>query len=217
MPFWLSLTDEGVNIHHEAHPARLGFERMRQRSIAELIFLLLNKTSPPARRLPNCPRMPPSEATLSRLHAEHALSVYRFAWSVTKDEMMARDVVQELFLKLARDVDAVAKARSERAVIFTMVRNLALDALRRRAREEKALQTWGQELPGWFEPAADHETLTAALAELPEEQRSVVHLHVWEDMAFREIGELLGQPTQTIASRYRYALEKLRAHKHTLV
>ena len=66
--------------------------------------------------------MPPSEATLTRLHAEHALGAYRFAWSVTKDEMMARDVVQDLFLKLARDVDAVAKARSERAVIFTMVR-----------------------------------------------------------------------------------------------
>jgi RNA polymerase sigma-70 factor (ECF subfamily) len=97
------------------------------------------------------------------------------------------------------------------------VRNLALDALRRRAREEKALSHWEEQTPTWFEPAADHETLIAALAELPEEQRSVVHLHVWEDMAFREIGELLGQPTQTIASRYRYALEKLRAHKHTLV
>ena len=47
--------------------------------------------------------------------------------------MMARDVVQELFLKLARDVDAVKNARSERAVIFTMVRNLSLDLLRRYA------------------------------------------------------------------------------------
>ena len=160
--------------------------------------------------------MPPSEATLSRLHADHAVSVYRFAWSVTKDEGLAQEVVQELFLKLARDADAVTTARSERAVIFTMARNLSLDALRHRTREEKALKGWEQELPGWFEPAADHEALIAALVELPEEQRSVVHLHVWEDMTFREIGELLGQPTQTIASRYRYALEKLRAHKHTL-
>lgn len=161
--------------------------------------------------------MPPSETTLSRLHAEHAANVYRFAWSVTKDETLAQDVVQELFLKLARDGDAVTNARSERAVIFTIARNLSLDALRRRSREEKALSAWEQELPGWFEPAVDHQALIAALAELPEEQRSVVHLHVWEDMTFRAIGELLGQPTQTIASRYRYALEKLRVHKHTLV
>lgn len=161
--------------------------------------------------------MPPSEATLTRLHAEHALGAYRFAWSVTKDEMMARDVVQELFLKLARDVDAVTKARSERAVIFTMVRNLALDALRCRAREEKALSQWEEQTPTWFEPAADHEMLITALAELPEEQRSVVHLHVWEELSFREIGKLLSLPTQTVASRYRYALEKLRTHKLTLV
>lgn len=161
--------------------------------------------------------MPPSEATLSRLHTDHAVSVYRFAWSVTKDEGLAQEVVQELFLKLARDADAVTTARSERAVIFTMARNLSLDALRRRQREEKALEAWERELPGWFAPAADHESLIAALAELPEEQRSVVHLHVWEELSFREIGELLALPTQTIASRYRYALEKLRAHKHTLV
>jgi DNA-directed RNA polymerase specialized sigma24 family protein len=50
--------------------------------------------------------MPPSEATLSRLHADHAVSAYRFAWSVTKDEGLAQEVVQELFLKLARDADA---------------------------------------------------------------------------------------------------------------
>jgi DNA-directed RNA polymerase specialized sigma24 family protein len=98
--------------------------------------------------------MPPSEATLTRLHADHAVSVYRFAWSVTKDEGLAQEVVQELFLKLARDAEAVMTARSERAVIFTMVRNLSLDALRRRQREEKALEAWEQELPGWFEPEA---------------------------------------------------------------
>ena len=53
MPFWLSLTDDGLYVHHEAHPALLGFERMRQRSIAELFFLLLNKTGHLERRLPN--------------------------------------------------------------------------------------------------------------------------------------------------------------------
>ncbi len=162
--------------------------------------------------------MPPSEATLSRLHADHAVSVYRFAWSVTKDESLAQEVVQELFLKLARDAEVITTARSERAMIFTMTRNLALDALRQRQRQEKALEAWEQEQPpDWFEPAADHEALIAALAALPEDQRSVVHLHVWEDMTFREIGELLGLPTQTIASRYRYALDKLRAQSPALV
>ncbi|WP_395746451.1 RNA polymerase sigma factor [Prosthecobacter sp.] len=167
--------------------------------------------------------MPPSEETLTRLHADYAVSAYRFAWSVTKDELLAQEVVQELFLKLARDAAVVAQAESERAVIFTLTRNLALDALRRRSSRQEAMERFAEELPGWFVPSADAEAeetraqITAALAALPEEQRSVIHLHVWEELGFREIGELLGLPTQTVASRYRYGLEKLRAQKHTLV
>lgn len=167
--------------------------------------------------------MPPTEATLARLHADYAVSAYRFAWSVTKDESLAQEVVQELFLKLARDVAVITTAQSERAVIFTLTRNLALDALRRRSTREDVLERFADESPGWFLPAADAEAeetraqITAALAALPEEQRSVIHLHVWEELGFREIGELLDLPTQTVASRYRYGLEKLRAQKHTLV
>ncbi|HEY1049384.1 MAG TPA: RNA polymerase sigma factor [Prosthecobacter sp.] len=160
--------------------------------------------------------MPPSEATLIRLHAEHATGVFRFAWSVTKDESLAQEVVQDLFLKLARDGSLIADAQSERAVIFTLTRNLALDALRRHARQVKAMQRLADELPEWFLPAShgnvdESRLITSTLAELPEEQRSVIHLHVWEELSFREIGELLGAPTQTIASRYRYGLEKLRS------
>ncbi|MDZ4401456.1 RNA polymerase sigma factor [Prosthecobacter sp.] len=166
--------------------------------------------------------MPSTEATLIRLHADYAISAYQFAWSVTKDEPLAQDVVQGLFLKLARDADAITSAQSERAMIFTLVRNLALDALRRRSTREKALDRWAEELPEWFEPHADAPTedqrllLTAALAALPEDQRSVIHLHLWEELSFREIGELLDLRTQTIASRYRYGLEKLRTQKHIL-
>jgi RNA polymerase sigma-70 factor (ECF subfamily) len=147
--------------------------------------------------------MPPTEDTLARLHAEHALSVYRFAWSITRDELLAQDVVQELFLKLARGQASLAQAQSERALLFTLTRKL--DALQ-------------QQTPRWFQPADTEsgEQLAHALAALPEEQRSVVHLHVWEDLSFREIAELLSAPLQTIASRYRYALEKLRQHQPAL-
>ncbi len=163
--------------------------------------------------------MPPTEATLIRLHADYAVCAYHFAWSVTKNESLAQEVVQELFLKLARNAAAITTAQSERAVIFTLTRNLALDALRRRTTRERAMHRLADEVPGWFLPTAhaDAEEITVALAALPEEQRSVIHLHVWEELSFREIGELLHLPTQTVASRYRYGLEKLRTQKHLLV
>ena len=114
--------------------------------------------------------MPPSETTLIRLHDDYAVSMYRFAWSVTKDESLAQEVVQELFLKLARDASAITVAESERAVIFTITRNLALDALRRRSTRENALQRLAEEYPDWFAPTSDPDSedtrqqLTAALA-----------------------------------------------------
>lgn len=160
--------------------------------------------------------MPPTAAELTRLHAAHAEPAYRFAWSITRDESLAQDVVQELFLKLARDASPLLQARSERAMLLTITRHIALDLLRRRQSGDSIQERWAKELPEWFEPADNEDSIerqqhiTAALAALPEEQRSAIHLHVWECLSFREIGEMEHLPTQTIASRYRYALAKLR-------
>ncbi|HXI51758.1 MAG TPA: sigma factor-like helix-turn-helix DNA-binding protein, partial [Candidatus Saccharimonadales bacterium] len=52
--------------------------------------------------------------------------------------------------------------------------------------------------------------LAEALAELPTEQRAVVHLKLWEGLTFEAIAEALGLPLNTAASRYRYAIDKLR-------
>jgi RNA polymerase sigma-70 factor, ECF subfamily len=48
------------------------------------------------------------------------------------------------------------------------------------------------------------------LGELPEDQREVIVMHVWAELTFSEIGELLGVSSNTVASRYRYAMAKLR-------
>jgi RNA polymerase sigma-70 factor (ECF subfamily) len=52
--------------------------------------------------------------------------------------------------------------------------------------------------------------LTTALAELPEEQRAVVHLKLWEGRTFEQIADALSISPNTAASRYRYGLDKLR-------
>jgi RNA polymerase sigma-70 factor (ECF subfamily) len=67
-----------------------------------------------------------------------------------------------------------------------------------------------------FAPAGDpdekvfREDLAAALGELPEEQRAVVHLKLWEGLTFEQIAGALEIPLNTAASRYRYGLDKLR-------
>ena len=52
--------------------------------------------------------------------------------------------------------------------------------------------------------------LSDALAELPPDQRAVVHLRLWEGLKFEEIAELLSTSLNTTTSRYRYGIDKLR-------
>ena len=56
----------------------------------------------------------------------------------------------------------------------------------------------------------ERHAIEVALAELPEEQRSAVHLRIWEDLTFEEIASVTGVSKGTAVSRYRYGLEKLR-------
>ncbi len=53
--------------------------------------------------------------------------------------------------------------------------------------------------------------LNDALAELPYEQREVVVLHLQADMKFRDIAKSQGVTINTVQSRYRYGLDKLRS------
>ena len=66
----------------------------------------------------------------------------------------------------------------------------------------------------WFEPPhrdfAAELNLRHALWELPEDQREVTILHIWGELTFAQIAEVLSISLNTAASRYRYALAKLR-------
>ncbi len=156
--------------------------------------------------------MPPIE--LARLYDTHAAGLYRLLLRLAGSEADARDLLQDLFVKLARQGTGQNCAH-ERGYLFCLARNLAIDWLRRRqtaARVDDRLRSEALEVtPPNYSSERDDELLIAALDALPVEQRVVVHLRIWEEMTFEELGQALEIPPNTAASRYRYALEKLRA------
>ena len=157
-----------------------------------------------------------SLAELERLYDEHAGPLYAFLLSLTRDEADARDLLQELFVKLARQPGLLAGIRDERAFLLRLAHNAAIDLIRRRGSREKTRDQFAAEAGSIFAPAAspDEQTfraaLAAALAELPPEQRAVVHLKLWEGLTFEQIAEALDLHLNTAASRYRYGIDKLR-------
>ena len=152
---------------------------------------------------------------LERAYADHAGSVYAFALSLTRAEGDAREVLQEVFVKLAR-VAGSAQIHDVRTYLLGITHRCVIDQHRRDGARQRAAKRMTAESPDWFAPTHDADTtafrqaLTASLADLPVDQRAVVHLKLWEGRTFAEIAAMLGIPPNTAASRYRYGLEKLR-------
>ena len=149
------------------------------------------------------------------LYDEHAASIFGFVLSLTRSEPDTRDVLQELFLKLASRPEQLAAVRQPRAWLLRLAHNLAIDTMRRRAGHDHASERAAAEPAPLFAPAPNPDeasyrhALATALAELPAEQRTVVHLKLWEDLTFAEIADALDIPPNTAASRYRYGIDKL--------
>jgi len=153
---------------------------------------------------------------LARLYDEQAQGLYAFLLNFTRNEADTRDLLQEVFTKLAREPGLLKGVRNQRAFLLRLAHNAAIDLIRRRGTREKAHERAATDAEEIFAPAADpdeqgfRDALAAALAEVPAEQRVVVHLKLWEGLTFEEISELLEIPLNTAASRYRYALDKLK-------
>lgn len=125
----------------------------------------------------------------------------------------AEDALQEVFVTVARKRATVAGARHLKSYLFRLARNTALNRIkkskRRQEREEKATE-WLILDSGSEQGDERTHRLGAALAALPEKQRTVVVLKFFRDKTFREVGELLDISENTAASRYRYAMTKLK-------
>ena len=153
---------------------------------------------------------------LEVLYDEHAPALFRFLVRLTGDEAAVKDILQEIFIRLAREPDLLRGVHAPRSFLFRMAHRLAIDHARREETQSRYAQRAHDEGEIVSEPAsADFDgdwrrnKLGGALAALPAEQRAVVALKVWEGLTFAEIGEALEISPDTAASRYRYALDKL--------
>jgi RNA polymerase sigma-70 factor (ECF subfamily) len=159
---------------------------------------------------------------IERLYDGHAQPLYAFLLSLTRAEADTRDLLQEIFVKLACEPRLLDGVRDERAFLIRLAHNAAVDLIRRRGARERTKENFAAETISMFAPANDpdekvfREELAVALNELPEEQRSVVHLKLWAGLTFEEIAGALVIPPNTAASRYRYGIDKLRGRLRPL-
>jgi RNA polymerase sigma factor (sigma-70 family) len=145
----------------------------------------------------------------------HGPAMLLLARQLVPSRADAEDVVQDAFVRFW---PARQRANDPVAYLFACVRTSALDrrraSTRRGRREVAAARPEAAPAAPLFEAAAEHAErramIEAAIAQLPEPQREVLVMKIWAKLSFPQIAAALAIPADTAASRYRYALAKLR-------
>jgi len=162
------------------------------------------------------------------LLTRHRKPVFNFILRFVGDRETAEDLLQETFMRVIKGSDAYKRQAKFTTWLYTIARNLCVDQTRRRKHRKHASLdapmsasedsgTLLDVIPG-NEMASDrksvnkelHETMQRAIAGLSEEQREVFLMREFLDLPFKQIAEVVGVPENTVKSRMRYALEKLR-------
>lgn len=150
------------------------------------------------------------------------------------DREEAEDIVQDVFTQMVFSFESIQSVERISSWLYTTARNRITDYFRKKKPERfsdhKTTGGDGEErlglediIPTELLDAEDEmmrtliqEELTEALAELPEEQKEVFVMHVFDDMSFREIEAVTGVPLNTLLSRKRYAILYLRSRLEEL-
>ncbi len=148
-----------------------------------------------------------------------AQRLVRFAVTITGNQPDAEDALQGAFSRIAFRPRLLARAEAPWPYLIRSVRNEALRILQKRKPgtdvADRGSSAESVESIMVQEETAD--TVRRILKSLPQSQYEVVILKHWEDLTFAEIAEALGLSQNTVASRYRYAMEKLQRSLEPLV
>ncbi len=159
------------------------------------------------------------EDAFEAFYRRHRRQVYVYLLSCVRNRATAEELLQEAFLTFVRHAAKLRDRHDLKACLLHMARSRAVDFLRREGREAKARRERSED--PMFRPrvdssrgssaALDAERLTALVHRLPGPQREAVVLRVFVGMKFGEIATTVGVSENTVVSRYRYGIQKLRA------
>lgn len=154
-----------------------------------------------------------------RLLGRHERRVLRTAWRLLGDPEEARDVAQEVFLRLYRHLDRVDPRRPLAPWLYRVTVNVCHDLRQRRRRRPLPLEEVGDEPP---DPGADparraslaeeRRIVEEGLARLPEKERAALVLRDVEGLATAEVAAVLGSSETTVRSQISRA--RLKIHRH---
>jgi len=147
---------------------------------------------------------------ITALVAEYSTTLYRVAYSVTRNAAEAEDIVQETFLRVLKHQSKLGEIRDQRVWLVRIAWNLALDRKRRsKARPEiEDIADLVRTLPSTERRADDevissqeHARVLALIDQLPAKEREALLLSALEELSTTEIASICSTTESSIRSR----------------
>ena len=159
-----------------------------------------------------------SSIALCRIYKKYKNNLLRLAAALSNNTSAAEDIVHDCFVSLAQSPQKLRLNGNLKGYLATCVANRVRNANKARQRQETVglneteLVASNLNRPEqWIICSEQLRLLNNALAQLPFEQREAVSLHLQGEMKFKAIAELQNVSINTVQSRYRYGLDKLRS------
>lgn len=153
------------------------------------------------------------------LYARHRTRLYRFLLRQLRDGALADEVFQDIWQRVIAAREGWTPEASFASWLYRIAHNRLADHWRALKHRPPAPENADQRTERIPDPDTPERTLSdfeqrrrvqLALDELPEEQREVILLRLEQELTLEEIGAVTGVGRETVKSRLRYAMDKLR-------
>ena len=158
-----------------------------------------------------------SSESFERIYDKYETYLITVAIALLNNTHAAEDILHDLFVSFAASANQIKLNGNLKAYLATCIANLARNRIKRKQLEPAALDDNDSIESAALKPdllaIQKEETtiLNRAMSHLPYEQREVVVLHLQGNLKFTQIAKMRSTSVNTIRSRYRYGLEKLRS------
>ncbi|MEY4485648.1 MAG: sigma-70 family RNA polymerase sigma factor [Flavobacteriia bacterium] len=167
------------------------------------------------------------EEAFAQLLSRHQEAIFKFIYNKVKDAELSNDIFQETFVKVIQKLKLGAYNEEGKFLpwVLRIAHNLVIDHFRKVAKHRMISErhSWSADYNIFHRIASEDanfvqlttaeeiaEQLHAMMAHLPESQREMIYMRLFEERSFKEISESEGVSINTALGRMRYALLNLR-------
>ena len=161
-----------------------------------------------------------TKAYFLQIYDTYASDIYRFCFLKVSNREQAEDLTQEVFTRFWQALREGTVMRSERALLYTVARNLVIDWYRKK--KESSLDTLTESGIEFAGDSSADVTIAAEMAEalkavndLDEPSREALLMRYVEGFSPKEIANLTGESANAVSVRLNRAIKKVRAIMHT--